>query len=96
MLGLANCNVVVAGNANDQTIGGSNTVLAGEKSEKVGLANGDYDVQFINWRWVMPGPIVPGLGFNIFEINANITTDLTGILDQDHFLEGSGNLFWAD
>lgn len=92
-LGLFDCQLNSNNRADDYRIGGSNSVLVGEKSEKDGLANGDFEVIFNNWIWDTPDPIVPGAGFNLLVFNANVT-DLGGSLDDIHWPEGSGNLFW--
>ena len=93
VLDLANCVLSRKGTDDDSRIGGSNTVVAGEKTEKaLGLANGDFDVRFVNWMWDDPCPIVP-FPSDMFVFNANVTR-LIGPLLSNHRNEGSGNLYW--
>lgn len=92
-INLVNCQNAYANTADDRHIGSSTTFSAGEKSEKDGLANGDFDIVFTNWMWDQPAPIIPNAFMNSLEFNANVTT-LGGPLDNNHTTEGSGNLFW--
>lgn len=91
-LALNPCQVSVLGNGSDRLIGGSVTLASGEKSEKVDIANGDFELRFSNWNWVNPPPIIPFVS-DEFVFNANIT-QLNGPLLFNHFPEGSGNLYW--
>lgn len=50
-IGLFDCQLNANNRADDHRIGVSNSVLEGEKSEKDGLANGDFEVVFNNWLW---------------------------------------------
>ena len=101
VLGLQNCGVVVAGNADDWFLGTANAIQNGQKSETNDLANGDFKIVFANWVFTAAGqalfkdgngnPLaVPTLVFD-----ANVTL-LNGPLTNDHRPEGSGNLYWRD
>lgn len=92
-----NCVVTTTDNLDDTQIGFSNTLAEGEKSETDGLANGDFELVFDQWNWVLPNPIVPdpNSNYQFLRFNANVTR-LQGPLGNDHEPEGSGNLFWRD
>ncbi len=92
-LGFQGCQVAYTNTQDDWKIGESVDVLVGEKSEKEGLSNGDFEVVYANWSWLIPDPLVPVGGMNLLHFNANVTS-LGGALDQNHRPEGSGNLFW--
>ena len=96
-LNVVNCQIVSQNTADDVRIGFSNVVVQGEKSETNGLANGDFEVVFGNWVWTNGfGNIfssVNMLPFNFLSFNGNITL-LGGALGQNHFPQGSGNIFW--
>ena len=91
-LAIANCQVTRMGASNDTVIGSSNTFEVGEKSEKVDLANGDFELRFTNWMWGNANPIVPFPSAH-FVFNANVTR-LNQQLLFSHKPEGSGNLYW--
>lgn len=93
VLDVANCQVVVTNNAHDHLIGVSATLERGEKSEKVDIANGDFELRFTNWDWVIPRPILP-FDSKHFIFNANVTR-LNGPLNGLHYPEGSGNFYWT-
>lgn len=87
-----NCQITRIGASNDSLIGSSIQLVAGEKSEKVDIANGDFELRFVNWTWADSDPVVkfPSL---YFVFNANVTRIMTQLL-QDQDTEGSGNLYW--
>lgn len=87
-----NCQITLIGASNDSLIGSSNVLVAGEKSEKVDIANGDFELRFINWTWADSDPIVQ-FPSAYFVFNANVTRILNQLL-EDHDTEGSGNLYW--
>lgn len=98
---LPNCQVVVTGNDDDEWLGFCNAMGPSEKSETDGLANGDFQIQWVNWVFTAYGQTLfrdgagNPLNANGFVFNGNLTT-LGGPLGMDHRPEGSGNLFWRD
>lgn len=95
------CQIVEDGTANDIPLGNGNAVIVGEKSETNGIANGDFEIRFGNWNWSQFSqqfvtPLNPNINLNSLNLmvfNANITR-LQGPLVNNHYPEGSGNLFW--
>jgi hypothetical protein len=88
---------VVAGMADDIPIGSATALAAGEKSETSGLASGDLEIVFGNWAFTAFGQaLFVNANFNYLAFNANITELNGGALNADHFVEGSGNLFWLN
>ena len=101
VLGLANCAVTVAGNADDLPIGGAPAILYGEKTETNGRINGDFEIEFGGWVFTNFGQALyrnlngNPLAANRLVINGNVT-QLLGPLGADHRPEGSGNFYWVD
>ncbi|HET9314253.1 MAG TPA: hypothetical protein VFQ51_01640 [Vicinamibacteria bacterium] len=99
VLGLNNCAVTVANNADDVPLGGAPISIYGEKTETDDRINGDFEIEFANWQFSAFGlglfRDVNGnpLQANRLVINGNVTR-LLGPLGADHRPEGSGNLFW--
>lgn len=101
VLGINNCQVTVANNADDQALGLSAMVVSGQITETNDQANGDYDVLFGGWAFSAAGQTLyrdgnnNPLPVNLLELNGN-TTRLLGGLNADHRAEGSGNFYWID
>jgi hypothetical protein len=89
------CIIGFTNTADDVRIGEATHLSEGEKSEKDGLANGDFQMVLDDWTWFNPAPYVPFAPFSTITLNANVTS-LGGPLDNDHNPEGSGNIFWKD
>jgi hypothetical protein len=88
---------ILSGNADDRPIGSANALAVGEKSETSGLASGDLEIVFGNWAFTAFGQaLFFNANFNFLVFNANITDLNGGMLNVDHFPEGSGNLFWVN
>jgi hypothetical protein len=102
VLGIANCAVTVANNADDVPLGGAPVSIYGEKTETDARINGDLEIEFAGWQFTNVGqalfrtPNGNPLPANRLVLNANITQILVGALGADHRSEGSGNLFWVD
>ncbi|MET0554690.1 MAG: hypothetical protein ABW221_16740 [Vicinamibacteria bacterium] len=101
VLGLAGCQVAVAGNGDDTSLGMAPAIISGQITETNDQANGDFDVIFANWAFTAAGQQLYRDGNNnplaaqILQLNANVTR-LQGPLSNDHRPEGSGNFFWVD
>jgi hypothetical protein len=102
VLSIVDCEVVVAGDADDVFLGFANGIQAGsQKSETNDLANGDFEIRFFDWAFTAAGQDLFRDGNNNplvvqdLVFNANVTL-LTGPLAADHRAEGSGNLYWID
>ena len=99
VLGLQQCAPVAVSGANeDILLGSSATLQYGEKSEHGGVANGDFELRFVNWTFTNVGndlfQFAQPAPFYRLVLNANITQLIAGGLQMDHRAEGSGNLFW--
>jgi len=100
VLGLQQCGVVVANDADDVFLGFADAIVAGQKSETNDLANGDFEVVFSNWAFsALGGALFRDLNGNplvapTLKFNGNVTI-LGGPLNNDHKPEGSGNLYWV-
>jgi hypothetical protein len=100
-LAIADCGVVVNGNADDRLLGSATAVVNGQKTETNDLTTGDLEIVFGNWAFTADGQdlFMDGngnpLAAPIFVFNANVTR-LIGALNNDHRTEGSGNIFWRD
>lgn len=100
VLGIQNCGVAVANDADDVSLGFANVIEVGQKSETNEIANGDFEIKFVNWAFSAPGQLLFRDGNNplaapTLVFNANVTI-LGGPLNVDHKPEGSGNLYWVD
>jgi hypothetical protein len=101
VLGLNNCQVVVANTGDDQPLGLAAQVISGQITETNDQANGDFDVLFGMWAFTAAGQQLyrdgnnNALAVNQMEFNAN-TTRLQGAINADHLPEGSGNFYWVD
>jgi hypothetical protein len=101
-LAIANCGVVVNGNADDRLLGSATAVVNGQKTETSDLANGDFEIVFGDWTFTVDGQELfwdgngNPLAAQIFVFNANVTRLVVGALNNDHRNEGSGNVFWRD
>jgi hypothetical protein len=101
VLGLNNCAVTVANNADDVPLGGAPAIIYGEKTETDDRINGDFEIEFFPWQFSAFGMALfqdlngAPLPANHLVINGNVTR-LLGPLGADHRPEGSGNLFWVD
>jgi hypothetical protein len=99
VLGIANCQVTAAGNADDLSLGFADAIVSGQKTETDDQANGDFDVLFANWAFSAVGQTLywDGMGAPLavptLDFNANVTR-LQGSPFADHHPEGSGNFFW--
>ncbi len=97
ILDIVECQVTVADNGDDASMGDSVGVLLGAKSETDGVANGDFKVVFNNWTWDPVGYEIihpfTGFVFDTLVFNGNLTV-LGGPLGANHDPEGSGNIYW--
>lgn len=102
VLTIVDCQVVVAGAADDVFLGFANGIQAlSQKSETNDLANGDFEIRFFDWAFTAAGQELfrdgngNPLAVQNLVFNANVTI-LNGPLAGDHRPEGSGNLYWID
>lgn len=99
VLGIANCAVTVANNADDVALGISAVLEEGRKTETDEIINGDFELKFDNWVFSAFGqqlfrtPNNMPLAAPVLVVNGNVT-GLQGPIDALHHPEGSGNLFW--
>lgn len=90
------CGLIFNNSGDDRVIGSGNSLQVGEKSEKDGLANGDFQFVLDDWVWSNSFPIVPFSPMSRVTINANLTLLGGASVDQDHEPEGSGNIYWRN
>jgi len=95
-IALQNCQYIYNNTADDVLIGSGNQIFNGEKSEKDGLANGDFQFELNDWVWNNPVPIVPFTPMSHVIFNANLTRLGGNNVDQDHQPNGSGNIYWRN
>jgi len=92
----AGCQYVIANTADDRRIGFGSNLSSGEKSEKDGLANGDFQFFLDDWTWDNMSPFVAFTPMSRVSFSANLTVFGGNNVDLSHTPNGSGNIFWRN